>query len=183
MRYAESSLLNTNGSCTNPVVSGDYFKGSALGSSNTVQLQAYVTTDGRFNLQTNSRNGFLFSATGSFSDTGIQIITLTATGKPDSAGDFIFTPALASSCSFSVSVTGEQVPQAGYTIAGAPNACSNVQVAGNYQRNHVLKGSNTITVSVMYSAPQIISSRQTPWTASVFMPPDGPNQTGSQTVT
>src|SRR5450755_3318892 len=73
---AEFSLLNVNGSCVNPVISGNYIMGSASGPSNTVQLQVYVTTTGRFTLQTNSRSGFLFSKTGSFSDTGVQTLTL-----------------------------------------------------------------------------------------------------------
>lgn len=180
---AEFSLLNTSGSCTNPVISGDYVKGSALSASNTVQLQAYVTSAGRFNLQTNSRNGFLFSAAGSFSDTGMQIITLAANGKPDSAGDFIFTPELALSCSFSVSVSGKEVPQTGYTIAGAPNACSNVQVAGEYQINKILTVSNTIVVSVnVFSAGDYIIRSDTVDGIS-FYGAGHFSQTGSQTVT
>jgi hypothetical protein len=147
------SLLNTNGSCTDPVIAGDYINGSALGSSNTVQLQAYVTTAGRFNLQTNNRNGFLFTAVGTFSDTGMQTITLAATGKPDSAGNFIFIPDLGASCSFEVTVTDQQVQQKGYEIAGAPNTCSNVQVSGVYQINQMLNGSNTITINVNVFSP------------------------------
>src|SRR5450432_3062324 len=180
---AEFSLLNTNGSCTNLVISGYYIKGSALGSSNTVQLQAYVTTAGRFSLQTNSRNGFLFSGTGSFSDTGIQTLTLTAAGKPDSTGDFIFIPELAASCAFSISVAGQQVPQTGYTIAGAPNACSNVQVAGEYQMNKILTGSNTIIINVnVFSTGDYIIQTDTLDGIS-FYAAGHFNQTGNQTVT
>jgi hypothetical protein len=180
---AEFSLLNTNGSCTNPVISGDFIKGSALASSNTVQLQAYVTTAGRFSLQTNSRNGFLFSGTGSFSDTGIQTLTLTAGGRPDSNGDFIFIPELAASCAFPVSVAGEQVPQTGYTIAGAPNACSNVQVAGEYQVNRILTGSNTIIINVnVFSTGDYIIQTDTLDGIS-FYAAGHFNQTGNQTVT
>lgn len=180
---AEFNLLNTNGSCTASVVSGDYVKGSALSASNSVQLQAYVTTAGRFNLQTNSRNGFLFSATGSFSDTGIQIITLTASGKPDSAGDFIFIPEVAVSCSFSVSVTGQQVPQTGYTIAGAPNACSNVQLSGVYQINQILTGSNTVVVNVNVFNPGDYIIQTNTLDGISFYAAGHFSQTGNQTVT
>jgi hypothetical protein len=180
---AEFSLLNANGSCTNPVLSGNYIKGSALGSSNTVQLQTYVITTGRFSLQTNSRNGFLFSATGSFSDTGIQTLTLTASGKPDSTGDFMFIPELAASCVFPVSVTGQQVPGTGYTIAGAPNACSNVQVAGEYQINKILTGSNTVVVNVnVFNTGDYIIQTDTLDGIS-FYAAGHFNQTGNQIVT
>ncbi len=181
---AEFSLLNTNGTCPNPAIGGDYIKGSTLSVSNTVQLQAYVTTAGKFTLQTNSRNGFLFSATGSFPDTGIQTLTLIASGKPDSTGDFIFTPELPVSCSFSVSVTGQQVPQNdGYTIAGAPNACSNIQVSGVFQTNQLLTGSNTVTVNVHVFSPVDFVIQTDTLDGISFYAAGHFDQTGDQTVT
>ncbi len=141
-------LININGHCLNPVISGDYIAGSTLSSSNTVQLQVEVTAAGKFSTQTNSLNGFLFSATGDFADTGVQTITLIATGKPSAAGIFNFTPELNPSCSFNIEVTGQQVEEADYSIAGAPNACSNALVLGVYQINKMLTASNTIVVNV-----------------------------------
>jgi hypothetical protein len=147
------SLLNANGSCTDPVLSGNYLLGSALDPSNTVQLQVDVTNIGRFSLQTNRRSGFLFSATGSFSDTGVQTVTLTAIGRPDSIGNFVFNPELPLSCAFNVEVTGQQVLKADYTLAGAPNSCSNIQVLGDYQKDRSLTSSNTVTVNVDVISP------------------------------
>jgi hypothetical protein len=147
------SFLNTSGSCSNPVISGDYIIGSTLGTSNTVQLQVDVTTAGRFNLQTNSRSGFLFSSTGSFSDTGVQTVILTATGRPDSTGNFLFIPELAETCAFSVEVTGQQVQGDGYSIIGAPNACSNVLVSGLYQKDKLLTDFNTVVINVNVTRP------------------------------
>jgi len=142
---AEFTLLSINGSCTDPIVSGNYIIGSTLSNSNTVQLQVDVTTAGRFSLQTNSRNGFQFSYTGAFSDTGVQTLTLGATGKPDSAGDFIFIPELAPGCAFTVSVS-RQAQDSGYTLAGGPNACTHVQISGSYEKNIILTDSNTAVV-------------------------------------
>lgn len=147
------TLLNLNGKCTNPVVSGDYNIGSNLGSSNTVQLQVDVTATGKFSLQTNSQNGFQFSTSGSLSDTGVQMITLTATGKPIADGIFSFIPELALSCSFNIETTGQQVQLADYTIAGAPNACSNIQVLGVYQKDKLLTASNILVVNVNVFSP------------------------------
>ena len=180
---AEFSLLNVNGSCVNPVLSGDYIIGSAPGPSNTVQLQVDVTTAGKFTLQTNTRSGFLFSKAGSFSDTGVQTLTLTATGKPDSTGDFIFIPELPSTCAFSVSVTGQQAPDADYSIVGAPNACSNVQVSGTYQKDQLLTGSNMVVVNANVISPgnyiiQTDSQDGIRFYASGYF-----NQPGNQTVT
>src|SRR6476646_12230775 len=127
--------------------------GTEIGSSNTVQLKVNVTTPVKFSLQTNSRSGFLYSTSGTFSDTGVQTIILTATGRPDSVGNFICIPEIVSSCGFEVEVTGQQVLQADYTIAGAPNSCTNVQVLGDYQQNKQLTTSNTATVSVHVTSP------------------------------
>ena len=180
---AEFSLLNVNGSCMNPVISGDYSIGSAPGPSSTVQLQVYVTRTGRFSLQTNSRSGFHFSTSGSFSDTGVQTITLTATGKPDSAGNFIFIPELVSTCAFSVLVTGQQVPGVGYTILGAPNACSNVQVSGDYQKNKILTASNTVVVNVNVLSPGDYIIQTDTMDGISFYASGHFNQPGNQTVT
>ena len=180
---AEFSLLNVSGSCVNPVVSGDYIIGSVPGPSNTVQLQVDVTTAGRFTLQTNTRSGFHFSKTGSFSDTGVQTLILTATGKPDSAGDFIFVPELASTCAFTVSVTGQQVPDAGYTLVGAPNACSNVQVSGSYQKGTLLTGSNTVLVNANVASPGNYFIQTDTQDGISFYASGHFNQVGNQTVT
>ena len=147
------NLLSLNGHCFNPLVSGDYIAGSTLGSTNTVLLGVDVTATGKFSLQTNSLNGFQFYVSGSFADTGVQTITLTATGKPTTVGIFSFTAEPEPSCSFNIEVTGQQVQEADYSIAGAPNACTNVQVLGVYQINKMLTGSNIVVVNVNVVSP------------------------------
>lgn len=180
---AEFSVLGLNGHCLNPLVSGQYIAGSPLSSSNKVQLSVYVTTTGKFNLQTNSGNGFLFSNTGSFSDTGVQTITLVASGKPDSVGDFNFIPDLASTCAFVVSVTGQQTPEADYTINGAPNSCSNIQVLGSYQKDQLLTDSNIIVVSAKVNSPGNYTIQTDTLDGFSFYATGYFSQSGNQTVT
>ncbi len=178
------TLLNLNGTCTNPVVSGDYIIGSNLGSSNTVQLQVDVTTTGKFSLQTNSQNGFQFSTSGSLSDTGVQTITLTATGNPTAAGTFDFTPELTPSCSFPVEVTGGvQARPADYTIAGAPNACSNVQVLGVYEKDKPLTNANIVVINVNVVSPGDYEIYTDTLDGISFYAAGHFNQAGNQTVT
>ncbi len=177
------SLLNVNDSCVNPVLLGDYIIGSALGSANTVQLQVDVTITGRFSLQTNSRNGFQFSSSGSFSDTGVQTVTLTASGRPDSTGSFIFIPELAATCVFTVEVTGQQVQEADYTIIGAPNACTNAQVLGVYQKDKPLVASNKVVVNVNVVNPGDYVIHTDTLDGISFYASGHFTQTGNQTVT
>jgi hypothetical protein len=147
------NLLSLNGHCADPLVSGNYVAGATLGSSNTVQLQANVTATGKFSLQTNSQNGFQFSASGSLSDTGLQTITLNATGRPTTTGIFSFTTDPAPGCAFNVEVTGPQIQESDYSFAGAPNACTNVQVLGQYQKDKTLTASNIVVANVNVTTP------------------------------
>src|SRR5438045_360674 len=75
--------------CTQSVVSGNFYVDTGLNLNNTVALTVDVTTIGGYNITTNTIDGISFSASGDFSDTGIQKITLTGTGTPDTTGAII----------------------------------------------------------------------------------------------
>lgn len=97
------TLGGAPGNCTGFVLSGTYQVGQATTSSNTAVVEVLVTTPGSYNISTASVNGVVFAATGNFTNSGTQQVTLTATGTPLAAGSFEFTPAgLASTCKFSV---------------------------------------------------------------------------------
>ena len=95
------------GSCTNPVLAGNYLKGMPLDSSNQVILLVNVSVPGKYTLSTNSSDGFGFSAAGQFFNKGLQMMVLYAKGTPAAAGSYVFTlRGNASACSFTVAVTG-----------------------------------------------------------------------------
>jgi hypothetical protein len=142
------SMNNISGSCGGSMVKGNYYTGTILDPSNTVQLQVYVTDIGKYTLQTNTRAGFQFSAAGRFTDTGVQAIILSGTGSPDTTGIFPFTPGLPESCSFLVPVTQKQTLKAIYALAGAPNQCSNTQVNGSFSPGKALTISNFVLIYV-----------------------------------
>lgn len=107
------SLQDSSGNCMSDTVSGTYSQGIALTSSNKVKLKVNVTTVGTWNITTASMDGFSFSGSGTFSSTGIQTITLTASGTPTTGGDQIFAVTAGSSlCSFLVTVGGGSTPPA-----------------------------------------------------------------------
>ncbi|MFT3979907.1 MAG: hypothetical protein QM687_05510 [Ferruginibacter sp.] len=100
------TLAGSPGNCTPGTVAGTYTAGTALTSSNTVTIQVNVTTIGSYSISTNTVNGYSFSASGTFSATGTQSVTLIGSGTPSAAstGD-VFTPtAGTSTCTFSVTV-------------------------------------------------------------------------------
>jgi hypothetical protein len=144
---ASFTILSNGGSCL-AALSGSYYSGVPLGNSNKVLLQVDVTTPGVFSLQTNTSAGIFFSASGSFTDTGIQVITLTGNGTPNAVGDFSFTPEIPSSCSFIVTISQQQIIQANYSLSGAPNQCNQVQVNGDYFTGAAMTGKNFVVLQV-----------------------------------
>jgi len=91
------------GNCTNAVINGSYYAGTALTAVNTVVLNVNVTTIGTWNITTTTTTGMTFSGSGSFTATGAQTITLTGSGTPVAAGTFnIAVTTGSSTCSFSI---------------------------------------------------------------------------------
>jgi len=148
---ADFTIVGVGGNCTS-TLSGSYHTGVALNQSNTVQLQVDVISAGKFSLQTNSIDGMFFSTSGSFSDTGIQTLTLAGNGIPAKPGDFSFTPGLPPACDFIVTVTDSQAVVSNYTLTGAPNACENFQVNGQYTIGKDLTPENFVAINVNVGA-------------------------------
>lgn len=91
---ASGSNASTNGTgavssygapaCTANTVNGTMTAGTPV-SGVTMSLYANVTTLGTYNLSAN-QNGVTFSGTGTFTALGCQLVTLTASGTPITAG-------------------------------------------------------------------------------------------------
>jgi len=176
-------LLKDGGSCIDPVLSGNYNPGVALGSSNTVQLRVHVETAGRFSLQTDTRAGIIFSTSGSLPNTGIQVITLHGSGIPDSSGEFLFTPQTSEPCTFPVSIRPPQSTQAAYMLQGSPGGCTNVQVLGDYYAGQALVPGNHIVVNVDVTNPGDYSIQTDLQNGIGFSASGHFSQSGVQTVT
>ena len=144
---AAFTIINTGGDCVSSVT-GNYYTDTALNQSNTVQLQIDVTSTGRFSIQTNPAGGMSFSTSGSLSDTGIQTLILSGNGRPTGAGDFSFTPQGTPACDFNVTVTDKQVVVSDYSLEGAPNACENPLVNGQYTTGKDLTPENYVEIRV-----------------------------------
>jgi hypothetical protein len=146
------TFIGAGSVCTGNVLSGKYYAGTLLTPANTIQLQVNVATIGSYNVSTGSSDGFQFSGSGNFTDTGIQIITLKGIGTPTSEGTFTFTTPIGLGCSFNVPVLKPQVAIASFTLAGAPNACQNIEVDGNYLYGNTLTSANFVVVNVNVTA-------------------------------
>ncbi|RLJ33275.1 hypothetical protein CLU97_2755 [Chryseobacterium sp. 7] len=74
--------------CSSITVNGNYVKGTALTASNTITMNVNVNTLGSYNISTPNVNGVTFSASGVFTSTGTQQITLIGSGTPTVNTDF-----------------------------------------------------------------------------------------------
>ena len=88
-------------SCITPIVSGNYIVGTVMNAADSVTVKVTVTTPGSYSVSTNSLNGILFLASGTFATSGQHIITLTGSGKPLNPGPFAFTPGT-NGCKFTI---------------------------------------------------------------------------------
>jgi len=76
---ASGSLYSADGNCFVDAPSGTYFTGIAS-DSNYVLASVHVSSPGSYNITTDKQNGVIFSASGTFTDTGKTSVKLRATG-------------------------------------------------------------------------------------------------------
>jgi endonuclease G len=76
------SFVDGSGNCYTPVVQGTYNLGIALNSSNTVLIQVFVTKTGTYSILNPTNNGYRFTATGTFTVTGLQTVAMQGSGTP-----------------------------------------------------------------------------------------------------
>jgi hypothetical protein len=84
-------VKDNSGGCSLVKINGDYKTGTSLTGSNSLQVLVYVEKKGDYHISSGTINGFGFSGTGNFNDTGIVEVTLTATGLPIEAETNLFT--------------------------------------------------------------------------------------------
>lgn len=91
--------------CADNTVYGSYIEQSTLDTGARVKINVNVITPGTYLIISNALNGYIFSGSGSFTNTGIQTVFLNASGTPINAGTNIFTVTAGNSnCGFSVDV-------------------------------------------------------------------------------
>ncbi|OUL59925.1 hypothetical protein [Flavobacterium sp. AJR] len=76
--------------CNSITTSGSYVPNVAMTSENSMAVPVNVTYVGDYSISTNTLNGISFSATGTFTTTGAQTITLKASGTPTAGGSYSY---------------------------------------------------------------------------------------------
>jgi hypothetical protein len=146
-------IKDANNNCSGAIVAGLYVKSKKLNDSNFIQAQVHVTKSGNYRISTDTLNGFSFTASGSFRDTGTLQIKLVGNGKPIVAGTNLFTVNYSSSmCNIAVQVA-DSAHIAAYSLQGSPDACMSDTVLGSYIKGIALDTSEKIIVTLNVTSP------------------------------
>ena len=142
-----SLSVDASGNCLGAVISGTYYKDTAIKASNYVDVSVQVDSAGTYTISSDTVNGYYFKATGSFTTTGTQVVRLVGGGKPLAAGTNIFTVTYNGTvCEFTVTVTAGAPPPGGSAVFTV--TCTGATPVGTYVAGTPLTAANTITLNV-----------------------------------
>jgi hypothetical protein len=152
---AAYTLVGAPNTCQAFTTKGVYIAGTILNVANTVDVSVNVSSKGVYTLSTDTIDGISFSSTGTFTNTGIQTVTLSGNGTPVVPRNLTFTPQTGtSSCTFPLTVSNPE-PLATYVLEsgfGTPNPCT-FTVQGSYTNNTALSSSNVVIIKTYVTVP------------------------------
>lgn len=147
---SEGNLKSDGGAnCLPSNVNGVYKVGTALGSTNYIDVQVNVTVAGAYTITSDTVNGMYFRAVGIFGTTGNQMVRLQGAGTPTAVANSVITVKyLTSSCGIVVPVIASNTRNAAFTLQGSPTTCTGYTVNGTYLAGTALNASNTLSFNV-----------------------------------
>lgn len=138
---AEFELVTFGEKCSNVTAVGNVQVGKVLGADAQISVTVNVIKTGAWKLSTNTRNGIVFMGAGTFTTTGIQMLTLQGEGTPLTAGLNTFT---VKSCSVEVATT----PEYYYKITFNGKTYEEmVSGTNNYEAGSFRSGGDNVTLS------------------------------------
>lgn len=146
-------VKGANQACNQITISGMYKAGKVVNDSNRLNVTVDVTATGNYILHTDTVNGYSFKATGRFTAAGIQTVQLSGTGMPVTAGTNTFTVVYDTSTCEAIINVQANAPPAAYTLAGAPNGCTNAMPYGTFAQGVLLDTSSGVTITLLVTTP------------------------------
>lgn len=142
-----------NDDCLPKTVNGTYEVGKALvAATNNITVEVNVRKTGTYVINTDTINGIFFRATGSFTATGTNTVTLRGNGTPFAMGTFNFMVSYDSTfCDVPVDVlpAGAGGPAAFNLVSGGtPVNCASAVTGGIFVKDAALNASNYVDVTV-----------------------------------
>lgn len=178
---AQYTISGSPTACVPALLSGFYIEGKKTDVTNTVQINADVTFAGNYTIFTTPVDGISFTSSGTFTDTGMHVVTLQCTGTPESAGTFSIKIPGDNGCSFTVSVLNKA--PASYLLRGDPSDCASISSQSTFIEGQVLNASDTVSLQVVVSAPGSYSISTDTVSGVSFSASGTFSAVGAQTVT
>jgi hypothetical protein len=180
---ANYTLSSAAGMCSGAIPQGTYTVGVPLDTSNKVPIQVNVTSVGPYSVTTGNINGMTFSASGTFTSTGVQTVTLRGTGTPSTSGpNTIPISAGGTTCNFVVNVMAG-AGAASYSLVGSPGTCTSANVQGTYTAGTALATANKVTLQVNVTTVGTYSVTTATVNGMTFSGSGSFTSTGNQTIT
>ncbi|MEP7255457.1 MAG: hypothetical protein ABI666_06750 [Ferruginibacter sp.] len=148
---ATFTLAGAPGSCTTPGIQGTYTAGTVLDASNKLVISVDVSAIGDYTLSTTIVNGIGFTASGTFTVTGPQTVTLSGNGTPLNAGATTMSVSgTVASCSFSITINpAGGGGTANFVFAGGGGDCAaGSGFSGKYIKGTAFTAYEMMTVDV-----------------------------------
>jgi hypothetical protein len=144
----------STGECLPKAIQGAFIANKALASSNFIEVDVDVITEGSYTIFTDTVNGYYFTGSGDFSSTGVNTIILEGKGKPLAEGVDNFTVIFDSTfCNIEVAVLpASAASPASFTLQPSDTGCMNASVLGDYVRTVPLNSTNKVDIEVNVSS-------------------------------
>jgi hypothetical protein len=84
------NLAGLDTACPAIITNGNFLEGKKLTTTESIQIEVDISKVGKWSFSSDTLNGFSFAGSGTFANTGKQLITLNATGTPAAPGSFYF---------------------------------------------------------------------------------------------
>jgi hypothetical protein len=178
---AEFTIEGAPSTCSPVSIFGYYVTGNALDSTNYAAVTADVTLAGEYTISTNSADGISFSASGTFTATGAQIVYLKANGTPVTDGNFEIIIPGDKGCSF-ILIVKKKAP-AMYVLSGNPSDCANPDVQGDFIQYKQLAYKNKVVLNIDVINPGTYTIKTDTALGINFSASGYFSVTGNQTVT
>lgn len=159
------TLGGSGGNCTPFTIGGIYQQGILLNPTNSVQLEVTVTTPGNYTISTDTVNGVSFTTSGTFTATGLQIVTLQGSGTPVNEGPQNFAVTTGTgTCNFSITFLPGVAPSGDYFPTTLNSNWTYSLIGGT--------SSDSVQYMVINYSPMIIGNTYSTITADL-VPPTG----------
>jgi hypothetical protein len=148
--------LSGNPNCTDPGIRGTYEAAVNMNSSNYIDAMVDVNSTGTYKISTDTVDGMYFIASGTFTKTGSQRVSVLAYGTPAFPGNLVFhLDAGKSACTFALTVVLHGYPATYVLESNYDSSCASHTVIGDYYSGVSLTAANKINIRTYVTIPGV----------------------------